>query len=104
MNRTGRNTVCDTHVRTIAHELGYGIAGLEHPFENSNASGKTANLMDYATGEQLWHFQWDQIQDPGRVWMKWNKDEGEGENVYLKCVALSEELKKILVVNMMMIN
>ena len=66
---------------TIAHELGHGIAGLEHVFENSNNSGKTANLMDYANGEELWHFQWDQIQDPSRVWMKWNKDEGEGENV-----------------------
>ena len=74
--------------RTIAHELGHGIAGLEHPFANSNASGKTANLMDYATGEQLWHFQWDQIQDPGRVWMKWNKDEGEGESYFLKSTFL----------------
>ena len=67
--------------RTIAHELGHGIAGLEHVFENSNNSGKTANLMDYANGEELWHFQWDQIQDPSRVWMKWNKAEEEGENV-----------------------
>ncbi|MBR6178475.1 MAG: hypothetical protein IKQ70_11445, partial [Bacteroidales bacterium] len=65
---------------TIAHELGHGIAGLEHVFENSNNSGKTANLMDYANGEELWHFQWDQIQDPSRVWMKWNKAEEEGEN------------------------
>ena len=64
---------------TIAHELGHGIAGLEHVFENSNNSGKTANLMDYASGEELWHFQWDQIQDPSRVWMKWSKDESEGE-------------------------
>lgn len=22
---------------------------------------KTANIMDYANGEELWHFQWDQI-------------------------------------------
>ncbi|MBP5366986.1 MAG: hypothetical protein J6Z01_00905 [Bacteroidales bacterium] len=65
--------------RTIAHELGHGVAGLEHVFENSSNSGKTKNLMDYASGEELWHFQWDQIQDPSRVWMKWNKDEGEGE-------------------------
>ncbi len=64
---------------TIAHELGHGIAGLEHVFENSKSSGKTNNLMDYASGEELWHFQWDAIQDPSRVWMKWNKDEGEGE-------------------------
>ena len=67
--------------RTIAHELGHGVAGLEHVFENSNNSGKTANLMDYANGEELWHFQWDQIQDPSRVWMKWNKAESEGESI-----------------------
>jgi len=64
---------------TIAHELGHGIAGLEHVFKNSSSSGKTQNLMDYSSGEQLWHFQWDEIQDPSRVWMKWNKDEEEGE-------------------------
>jgi hypothetical protein len=68
---------------TIAHELGHGIAGLEHVFENSSSSGKTKNLMDYASGEELWHFQWDAIQDPSRVWMKWNKDEIEGENLSL---------------------
>ena len=67
--------------RTIAHELGHGIAGLEHVFENSNNSGKTNNLMDYSTGDELWHFQWDQIQDPSRVWMKWNKAESESEMV-----------------------
>ncbi len=66
---------------TIAHELGHGVAGLEHVFENSNNSGKTVNLMDYASGEELWHFQWDQIQDPSRVWMKWSKDESEGESI-----------------------
>ncbi|MBR6176979.1 MAG: hypothetical protein IKQ70_03730 [Bacteroidales bacterium] len=32
--------------RTIAHELGHGIVGLEHVFENSSNSGKTKNLMD----------------------------------------------------------
>ncbi len=64
---------------TIAHELGHGVAGLEHVFENSSNSGKTANLMDYASGEELWHFQWDMLQDPSRVWMKWNKAESEGE-------------------------
>ena len=68
-------------LHTIAHELGHGIAGLEHVFENSSNSGKTKNLMDYSSGEQLWHFQWDEIQDPSRVWMKWSKAEEEGENV-----------------------
>jgi len=39
---------------TIAHELGHGIAGLEHVFENSNNSGKTQNLMDYSDGEEFY--------------------------------------------------
>ena len=73
---------------TIAHELGHGIAGLEHVFSDSKSSGKTKNLMDYSSGEELWHFQWDEIQDPSRVWMKWNKAEEEGESLgsYPVCV------------------
>ncbi|MBR4590916.1 MAG: hypothetical protein IKO36_09700, partial [Bacteroidaceae bacterium] len=67
----------------VAHELGHGIGNLEHVFENSSNSGKTKNLMDYSTGEELWYFQWDAIQDPSKVWMKWNKDEEEGENLSL---------------------
>ncbi|MDD6002419.1 MAG: hypothetical protein PUC50_09570, partial [Bacteroidales bacterium] len=66
-------------LHTVAHELGHGIGNLEHAFANSSSSGSTKNLMDYSSGDELWHFQWDQIQDPNRVWMKWNKDEGEGE-------------------------
>ncbi|MBP5370081.1 MAG: hypothetical protein J6Z01_16680 [Bacteroidales bacterium] len=83
--------------RTIAHELGHGIAGLEHVFENSNNSGKTKNLMDYSipeTATELWHFQWDQIQDPSRVWMKWNKAEEEGENVEKKTNGFFVKSKK----------
>ena len=71
---------------TIAHELGHGIAGLEHVFSDSKSSGKTKNLMDYSEGEELWHFQWDAIQDPSRVWMKWNKSEEEGESYFLNSV------------------
>ncbi len=84
---------------TIAHELGHGVAGLEHVFENSNNSGKTANLMDYASGEELWHFQWDQIQDPSRVWMKWNKAESEGEafgeGTNIACINDLDKLKQL---------
>ncbi len=71
-------------LHTIAHELGHGIGNLEHVFESSSNSGKTKNLMDYSTGDELWHFQWDHIQDPSRVWMKWSKDEGEGEKIIRK--------------------
>ncbi|MCQ2975557.1 MAG: hypothetical protein MJ211_12220, partial [Bacteroidales bacterium] len=66
-------------LHTVAHELGHGVGNLEHAFSASNNSGKTQNLMDYSTGEELYHFQWNEIQDPSRVWLKWRKDESEGE-------------------------
>ena len=68
-------------LHTVAHELGHGVGNLEHAFSASNFSGKTQNLMDYSSGEELWHFQWNEIQDPSRVWMKWRKEESEEENV-----------------------
>ena len=82
---------------TIAHELGHGIAGLEHVFSDSKSSGNTANLMDYSSGEELWHFQWDQIQDPSRVWMKWNKAEEEGENLKIN-INDKDDLKKFYLI------
>ena len=67
--------------RTIAHELGHGIAGLEHPFPESQVSGSTQNLMDYREGTELWHFQWDMLQDPARKIFKWWQNEEGAENV-----------------------
>ncbi|MDD6001709.1 MAG: hypothetical protein PUC50_05900, partial [Bacteroidales bacterium] len=66
--------------RTIAHELGHGIAGLEHPFPESQVSGSTQNLMDYRDGEELWHFQWDMLQDPARKIFKWWQNEQDAED------------------------
>ncbi|MCQ2975552.1 MAG: hypothetical protein MJ211_12195 [Bacteroidales bacterium] len=57
-------------LHTVAHELGHGVGNLEHAFSASNSSGKTKNLMDYSYGTELYHFQWNDIQDPSRVWMK----------------------------------
>ena len=37
---------------SLAHELGHGIAGLEHPFPELQVSGSTQNLMDYRDGEE----------------------------------------------------
>mgnify|MGYP003326864800 CR=1 FL=1 len=68
-------------LHTVAHELGHGVGNLEHAFSASNSSGKTQNLMDYSSGTELYHFQWNEIQDPSRVWMKWSKEESEGENI-----------------------
>ncbi|MCQ2976225.1 MAG: hypothetical protein MJ211_15605 [Bacteroidales bacterium] len=68
--------------RTIAHELGHGIASLHHPFnEQSFEKGNTANLMDYNFAEELYHFQWDNIQNPPSRIFKWNFEE-EGAEAY----------------------
>ena len=84
---------------TIAHELGHGVAGLEHVFENSSNSGKTANLMDYANGEELWHFQWDMLQDPARKIFKWWQNESGSEDISTsKMVCLNDE-KALEIIN-----
>ncbi len=50
---------------TIAHELGHGIFGLEHPFsELGTSKGATEWLMDYSDGTQLSHLDWAQIHNP----------------------------------------
>lgn len=36
-----------TILRTLAHELGHGIGGLQHNWESDDQIGKTKNLMDY---------------------------------------------------------
>jgi predicted chitinase len=64
--------------RTIAHELGHGAYHLEHMFNTiylgDKSKNKTANLMDYADGNELWKFQWDVVQAPGHVWGILQKD------------------------------
>ncbi|MBQ3619057.1 MAG: hypothetical protein II939_12965, partial [Bacteroidales bacterium] len=84
--------------RTIAHELGHGIAGLEHPFPESQVSGSTQNLMDYRDGTELWHFQWDMLQDPSRKIFKWwqNEEDAEAFDLGANIVCITdEEIQKI---------
>lgn len=37
--------------------------------------------MDYRDGEELWHFQWDMLQDPARKIFKWWQNEQDAEEV-----------------------
>jgi uncharacterized protein (DUF736 family) len=46
------------------HELGHGTLGLEHPFKTDADQGKTNFLMDYSVKNELWHKDWQQINDP----------------------------------------
>ncbi|MBO7595993.1 MAG: hypothetical protein J6T70_03010 [Bacteroidales bacterium] len=67
--------------RTIAHELAHGIASLQHPFPESQVSGRTDNLMDYNEGLTLWHFQWDKLQNPPNRIFKWRFEEEDAEDL-----------------------
>ncbi|MFT3738450.1 MAG: hypothetical protein QM786_06805 [Breznakibacter sp.] len=66
----------------VAHELGHGAFNLYHTFSPENYIAKeqtTDNLMDYKGGMELWKYQWEQVQDPQRVWLSWTQEESEGE-------------------------
>ena len=69
--------------RTIAHELGHGLWGLDHTFSSAYAfpKGSTTHLMDYAGGTYLAHFEWLQINKPVLSWSLFNSDEGN-ENLF----------------------
>ncbi|QMW03325.1 hypothetical protein [Spirosoma foliorum] len=62
---------------TLAHELGHGAFGLEHTFDEV-PQGSTDNLMDYALGSRLTHWQWQQIQHPGII-ISWFDDPQDAE-------------------------
>ncbi|MFT3738448.1 MAG: hypothetical protein QM786_06795 [Breznakibacter sp.] len=69
----------------VAHELGHGAFNLYHTFSPKNYIAKeqtTDNLMDYKGGTELWKFQWEQVQDPQRVWLSWAQSEEEGEAIF----------------------
>lgn len=60
--------------RTLAHELGHGMGGLQHAWfgipagePNNSLKGQTNNLMDYAGGNQLVKGQWEALRNPGLV-------------------------------------
>ena len=84
--------------RTIAHELAHGIASLNHPFKDDvETKGQTDNLLDYNDGNSLWHFQWDNLQNPPSRIFKWNFEEEDAEMSYFKCITQSNNsnLEKI---------
>lgn len=63
--------------RTIAHELGHGAFRLRHPWEQFSelAPGDTDNLMDYASGTRLHHYQWHIVHNPPPLGGIWQGDE-----------------------------
>lgn len=82
----GSTSVSAPEHRTIAHELGHGLFGLDHLFEGSYGipKGSTINLMDYTQKQPddfLSYHEWSQIDQPVFSWSLFNSDEG---NMVLK--------------------
>ncbi len=78
--------------KTMAHELGHGIFGLEHPWkEYDTPEGATKFLMDNGDGTLLNHMDWKKIHAPG-IKIYWFQDDEDGESV-------STSLDKVLAIN-----
>ena len=67
-------------VRTLAHELGHGVFGLEHPFTQYNTSTTTDLLMDYGTGVELSHNDWQVLHAPGLQLYPFIQGDSDGEH------------------------
>ncbi|WP_131494904.1 fibronectin type III domain-containing protein [Flavobacterium sp. MEB061] len=66
--------------KTIAHELGHGVFGLQHPFTEYNTTTPTDLLMDYGTGTEFSHNDWQVLHAPGLQLYLFQGDE-DGENI-----------------------
>lgn len=71
--------------RTIAHELGHGLWGLDHTFDSYKIPDNSPHLMDYNNGVYLAHFEWSQIDKPVKSWALFNSDK---DNEILKDIPI----------------
>ncbi|MGG8495166.1 hypothetical protein ACQY1Q_02010 [Tenacibaculum sp. TC6] len=74
--------------RVAAHELGHGIFGLKHPFDQYNAeNAKNENeyLMSYGTGIAFSHMDWQKLHAPG-IQLYWFQDDEAGESTIVKLI------------------
>ncbi|WP_025741308.1 fibronectin type III domain-containing protein [Aquimarina pacifica] len=69
--------------KTIAHELGHGIYGLEHPFTEYGVQQETTDLlMDYGSGMEFTHMDWQKIHAPGiQLYLFQNDEDGESVGI-----------------------
>lgn len=76
----GMQNNLEKQARVMAHELGHGIFGLKHTWdEYKSPQGATDFLMDYGEGTVLNHMDWKKIHAPG-IQIYWFQGDEEGEN------------------------
>lgn len=71
----------DKKLRTLAHELGHGVFGLQHPFTNYNTTVTTDLLMDYGTGTALSHNDWEIMHAPGLQLYQYTQGSSAGAQI-----------------------
>ncbi len=78
---TSKINSTDELAKTIAHELGHGVFGLEHSFDKYNYSEfETEFLMDNSNeGTVLNHLDWKKIHAPG-LKLYWFQGVDDGQN------------------------
>lgn len=78
---TSNAKTVEKQTRTLAHELGHGIFGLQHTWdEYAFPQGATNSLMDYGNGTVLNHLDWKKMHAPG-VKIYWFQGDEDGEQI-----------------------
>ncbi|MBA6156665.1 fibronectin type III domain-containing protein [Tenacibaculum sp. S7007] len=91
------NTVTK-QARTLAHELGHGIFGLKHTWDEYNFSQRATNfLMDYGTGTVLNHLDWKKLHAPG-IQLYWFQGDEDGESGSASYDFVAEDITNDLLV------
>ncbi|WP_083629193.1 fibronectin type III domain-containing protein [Tenacibaculum agarivorans] len=81
--------------RIASHEIGHGIFGLKHPWDQYSYEDfreETEYLMDYGSGTKFTHMDWQKLHAPG-IQLYWFQGDEAGESVITtlhKSLAINE--------------
>lgn len=90
---TAKANTIDKQTKTLAHELGHGIFGLEHTWDEYKLSkGATDFLMDNGSGTVLNHLDWKKMHAPG-MQLYWFQGDEDGESATVTNIEGLKDLK-----------
>ncbi|MCG8207852.1 hypothetical protein J2Q01_10270, partial [Tenacibaculum finnmarkense genomovar finnmarkense] len=88
-----KNNTSETQAKTLAHELGHGIFGLKHTWDEYKfPAGATDFLMDNGTGTVLNHLDWKKMHAPG-INIYWFQGDEDGQNTVVSNIPKGFENK-----------